>query len=274
VIALTANAVVGMREIFIEKGFDDFLTKPIDVSRLDEILARWIPKEKREQKMGNEVGSMESLSEAILSSEQQSPLPAIPGVNIQQGITMTGGTLHAYRQVIALFRQDAEDRLPLLQAIPETDALPSFVTQVHALKSASASIGAAEVSALAAGLEAAGKAGDAAFIQENLPVFAKCLAELAKGIQAWENAVKERDSEKQAGGLDRETALPLLRELAAALQSQKANDIDYILEQLIRQPLEAGIKATLEEISDEVLMAEYGKASEILEKLFLQLTQG
>jgi len=49
VIALTANAVVGMREMFIEKGFNDFISKPIDVSKLDEMLNRWIPKEKRVQ---------------------------------------------------------------------------------------------------------------------------------------------------------------------------------------------------------------------------------
>jgi len=47
IIALTANAVTGMREMFIEKGINDFLAKPIDVGKLDEILDRWIPKEKR-----------------------------------------------------------------------------------------------------------------------------------------------------------------------------------------------------------------------------------
>jgi CheY-like chemotaxis protein len=42
-----------MKEMFIEKGFNDFLAKPIDVSKLDEILARWIPKEKRESGKGD-----------------------------------------------------------------------------------------------------------------------------------------------------------------------------------------------------------------------------
>ena len=49
IIALTANAVSGMREMFIEKGFNDFLAKPIDVSKLDEMLDLWIKKEKRER---------------------------------------------------------------------------------------------------------------------------------------------------------------------------------------------------------------------------------
>jgi len=48
IIALTANAVMGMKEMFIEKGFNDFLAKPIDVNKLDEMLGIWIPKEKRE----------------------------------------------------------------------------------------------------------------------------------------------------------------------------------------------------------------------------------
>ena len=47
IIALTANAMTGMREMFLEKGFNDFLTKPIDISKLDETLHQWIPKKKR-----------------------------------------------------------------------------------------------------------------------------------------------------------------------------------------------------------------------------------
>jgi signal transduction histidine kinase/PleD family two-component response regulator len=54
IIALTANAVSGMKEMFIENGFDDFLAKPIDISKLDEMLDRWIPKEKRRIETGTE----------------------------------------------------------------------------------------------------------------------------------------------------------------------------------------------------------------------------
>jgi CheY-like chemotaxis protein len=48
IIALTANAVSGVREMFIEKGFSDFLSKPIDCAKMDEILKRWIKEEKIE----------------------------------------------------------------------------------------------------------------------------------------------------------------------------------------------------------------------------------
>ncbi|MDR2479519.1 MAG: response regulator [Treponema sp.] len=42
VIALTANAVSGTQELFLKKGFQDFLSKPIDILRLDEVIRRWI----------------------------------------------------------------------------------------------------------------------------------------------------------------------------------------------------------------------------------------
>ncbi|MDR2741749.1 MAG: response regulator, partial [Treponema sp.] len=47
IIALTANAMSGMREMFLEQGFNDYLSKPIEIPKLDEIMSRWIPREKQ-----------------------------------------------------------------------------------------------------------------------------------------------------------------------------------------------------------------------------------
>ncbi|MCL2193651.1 MAG: response regulator, partial [Treponema sp.] len=47
IVALTANAVSGMREFFLKNGFNDFTPKPVEMVRLNGILERWIPKEKR-----------------------------------------------------------------------------------------------------------------------------------------------------------------------------------------------------------------------------------
>jgi CheY-like chemotaxis protein len=48
VVALTANAVSGTREMFLENGFNDFLSKPIDTVKLNAALERWIPRDKQE----------------------------------------------------------------------------------------------------------------------------------------------------------------------------------------------------------------------------------
>jgi response regulator of citrate/malate metabolism len=48
ILALTANAIPGMRELFLEKGFNDYFTKPIDTGKLDALLRRWLPVDKIE----------------------------------------------------------------------------------------------------------------------------------------------------------------------------------------------------------------------------------
>jgi len=175
IIALTANAVVGMREMFIEKGFNDFISKPVDVSKLDEILDRWIPKEKK-----------------ATSNEQNKPpqkditplFPAIPNVDTEKGIAMLRGNSALYMKVLSMFCKEADERLPYLQTMPEADTLPSFIIHIHSLKGVSASVGAQKISSYAAKLEAASKAADMSFIHEHLPDFTLQLAELVKNIRA------------------------------------------------------------------------------------------
>jgi CheY-like chemotaxis protein len=266
IVALTANAMVGMREMFIEKGFNDFLAKPIDISKMEEILIRWVPKEKRVVDSGQLVVGSGQEAENNAGEDALS----IPGVDSARGIAMTGGTLTAYKQVLSLFRKDARDRLPLLQNVPDENVLPAFITQVHALKSASASLGAAEISSQAAELEVAGKAKDMAFIRNNLDYFAGHLEELinhisdvleADTVTAGVSMGKDSEAEPPANISE---YVPLLHELAIALVERKADDIDHVLENLTRQILDKKSKEILDQISDEVLMAEYDKAWEMV----------
>jgi len=185
IIALTANAVSGMREMFLEKGFDDYIAKPIDVTKLDEKLDKWIPNEKKEKgaPIAGESSRLSHVESSFRSVGELQPLfPNIPGVDTEKGISMTGGTETGYRKVLSAFCNDALKRLPFIQTAPQADGLQLFVTNVHALKSASASIGAEEISVLAAKLEAAGREGNTTFLEENLTEFCGLLSELVKMI--------------------------------------------------------------------------------------------
>jgi len=174
IVALTANAVVGMKEMFMENGFNDFLSKPIDVSKLDEILERWIPKDK---KAINDEKNKPPQSNTFL-------FPAIPNIDTVKGIAMLKGNIDLYKQVLSMFCKEAEERLPLLQKTADANTLLSFIIHVHSLKGISASIGAQEISSCAKELEAAGKAANTAFIREHLPEFTEQLTELVKNIRA------------------------------------------------------------------------------------------
>jgi HPt (histidine-containing phosphotransfer) domain-containing protein len=157
-----------MKEMFLEKGFNDYISKPIEIAKLDEMMSRWVPPEKR---VKNNAG----IKRETFTGETGI---AIPGVDVRKGINMTGGTEASYRKVLVQFYKDAEARLPALSEIPAGKDMTAFSTHVHALKSAAGTIGTAEVSAEAAALEAAGKAGDTAAIAEKLPRFFKGRVEL------------------------------------------------------------------------------------------------
>ena len=49
VVVCTANAIVGVQAELLAAGFDDFLSKPVNGKELEEVLARYIPKEKQQQ---------------------------------------------------------------------------------------------------------------------------------------------------------------------------------------------------------------------------------
>jgi CheY-like chemotaxis protein len=108
IIALTANAIFGMKEMFLEKRFNDYLSKPIEIAKLDDVMSRWIPAEKqiksgrgiRRETFGGESGIV------------------IPGLDTQKGVSMTGGTEAGYRKVLAQFYKDAAERLPFFAEPP------------------------------------------------------------------------------------------------------------------------------------------------------------
>ena len=268
IIALTANAVIGMREMFLEKGFDDFLAKPVDISKLDEMLGRWIPPtKKKEQPTGG-----------VEVSGEGDRLPEIPGMDANRGLKMTGGTIPGYRKALSTFCKDAESRLPLLQTAPEEAGLSAFITQVHALKSALATLGALELSAQAAALESAGKSGghadgiadSMAFIQANLPAFAEGLESLISAIKAWEAAGEKADSGRAP--VARVSQPPdvrtLLSGLSAALKTGKpSSDVFIILDELNGNTLLPEAVEILERISDNVLMSEYGSAIQAVDEI-------
>jgi CheY-like chemotaxis protein/nitrogen-specific signal transduction histidine kinase/HPt (histidine-containing phosphotransfer) domain-containing protein len=254
IVALTANAVTGMREMFIEKGFNDFLAKPIDVSKLDEIIEKWLPKEKQIKEGEKREPEIEAPA-GILRWE-----PAIPGVNVKQGIIMTGGTIEGYKQVLSAFRRDSEARMGFLTAEHAGHDIKNFTTQVHALKGASAYIGAAALSEEAARLEAAGKTGDAAFIGERIGGFRENLSGLMEHIAA--ALIEETGGAEDSPGSSADFRGEILRRLKNSLASEDVRTIDGILAELSKTPPDAFTGESLSRISDCVLVSDFRKAAE------------
>jgi len=212
----------------------------------------------------------------------------INGIDTVKGVAMTGGTVEGYRQVLSMFRKDAEERVQKFRfflyesmggdKFPEKH-LASFVTQIRALKSASATIGAAETFDKADRLDVAAKNMELSFIQNSLPDFVEHLTELIKNIRSALESGQEKAAVKSGGqrflgrifGKDKADKaqsakveiseyFPLFNKLAVALGSQKVAEIDRIFFELNKAPLDPKTKEILEQISDQVLMTEFESA--------------
>jgi signal transduction histidine kinase/CheY-like chemotaxis protein len=261
VIALTANAVSGMKEMFLENGFNDFLSKPIETAKLDAVLKRWIPARKR----GN---ARENSKKIPASAEQpEMPFPEIAGVDTAAGLARMGGSQKRYLDLLKVFRRDAQACFALPEKEPQKSndaSLRSFTTLVHALKSAAANIGADGLSQTAALLEQAGREADLPVIRDRLPSFREELAALTARIEEITAAARSGDDEKRDDPAIGE-AVERLRE---ALEVRDIDAMDAALARLQALPLTGKTREAISGLTDFVLDAEFEKAADMVTSLF------
>ncbi|MDR3280274.1 MAG: response regulator [Synergistaceae bacterium] len=264
IVALTANVVSGMREMFLKNGFDDFLSKPIEISKLNELIERWVPDEAKRTKINGKDEPRKTVSMEI------------PGLDTAKGMAMTGGTEAGYRSVLALYCRDAESRMEFLNLSHAENDGKNFTTQVHALKSASASIGAEAISREAALLEDAGKNGGMDAIRERVDEFRENLADVVLRIRGALGGDGPGSNEDENGQIpDSETAARLLA-LKDALTAEDVRRADDIFAELSAPGLSASARfnEALSKISDLVITSDFTEAAGVIDEFIKQSPGG
>ncbi|MBR6325855.1 MAG: response regulator, partial [Lachnospiraceae bacterium] len=158
VICLTANAISGMREMYISAGFDDYLTKPIDAERLELLLQQYLPGDKVTPAPDPEEPDGDTLPELLFH---------LQGIDPDAGLAYCGDG-ESYLEALGLFRDSAEKKATEMEKYREAGDVKSLTIKVHALKSAARAIGALELGDFAARLENAGNSGDQELLDQEL----------------------------------------------------------------------------------------------------------
>lgn len=193
IIALTANAVVGAKEIYLKAGFDDYLSKPIEVDRLEKKLAKYLPKDivswrangkKNDVEVSEELPDEEILEfvpmdiedseDGMVSSDGIIQKVGKIGLSVDDGLRFCGGDEDFYVEMLKDYVGAYEGKVQELERFFERKDWHEYQTMVHALKSTSKTIGATDIFERAKSLEEASGKVDVDFIENN---HAKLLAD-------------------------------------------------------------------------------------------------
>ena len=162
VIAFTANTLVGNEQMFLDAGFQDFISKPITLDRLDKIVRRWIGE----------------------TPSSKTPVYRIEGLDIASGIKNFGGDEELFFDTLRSFTENVPDLLKKAGS-PSEDSLQEYTTAVHSIKGACRIIYANELAGRAEELEAASARGDAGFVMNNNEKFLSDAARFIADIEAF-----------------------------------------------------------------------------------------
>ena len=261
IVALTANSILGTKEMFMANGFNDFLSKPIDKGMLNSILKKWIPAEKQ---MVPEIEDIESSQQEI--EDISEILDTIEGIDIKRGVQLSGGTIDYFFETLAAFHSDITERLDLIKNCVDIKDLTNYTTYVHAIKSASANIGAAEVSRLANDLENAGLKNDWDYINNKNSTFLDTLDLLLGNIKSALSSYDVKDDD--INDSEREEIIQNgLESLKSAIDIFDIVTVNNTVDDLLKLARKEDEKKCIRDISQHILMFEYDKALAIIDQM-------
>jgi len=157
IVALTANAIGGAREMFLEEGFQEYVAKPIEMSHLERVLRKYIPEEKI-IRMDDSYETY-SLAEEVAAEEENSR------INRRRGLQYCGGNEEDYKDILQVYLNTGLQKIREIREKYKAEDWKNYTILVHALKSTSIGIGATELGEMAKKLEIAGKEGNISYIQ-------------------------------------------------------------------------------------------------------------
>jgi CheY-like chemotaxis protein len=236
IIALTANAVAGNREMFLSNGFTDFISKPIDINQLDMVLNRWIRDKQSEAVLKDAESQNLARAEAGGSQERDAEGTwlldhPVEGIDAAAALIRYGNSGKAYMPILRSFVTHTPPLLEKMDIHLES-SLPDYAIEVHGLKGTCGAIAAEGTAALARELEFAAKEGNAVLVRQKHGSLRKQALELTERLKTllaeWE-AGRPADKEKEQR---EEPDRDLLIRLSAAAAEFNANAIEEILKEL------------------------------------------
>jgi CheY-like chemotaxis protein len=247
IVALTANALAGQAQVFLNNGFDGYISKPIDIRQLNAILNKMI-----RNKQAPEVLEEARKQKANLYTADVK----------QPSVTA---------QLAEIFIRDAEKSAAVMEAIyinkcRRVDDVSMMIINAHAMKSALANIGESDLSEEARKLEQAGRDRDTEKIISEVPVFLEGLWKIIKKLRPKE------DEDAESVNENTDEIRIFLREklliIQAACSRYDKKSAKETLAEIRQKALPRETKNRLNVMAEHLLHSEFEEAATIAEEIF------
>jgi CheY-like chemotaxis protein len=224
-VCLTANAIPGAREFYIGAGFDDYLSKPVDPEKLEEMLLQYLPKDKVQKEAAPEAEPVKAAEEAAPEETVMfDGLSANGLIDVQKGIK-NSGSADAYLPLLKIFYESMDDKARELEGYYTNGDIANYTIKVHALKSSARLVGAEDVGNLAQELENAGKSGDIEYIDNNHTALLKELIRLKDSLQSLIENEEQQTEKPEADEYIMEEVYSQIKEAAQDMDCETLEDI-------------------------------------------------
>lgn len=253
IIALTANAVEGTKEMFLREGMNDFVAKPIEISVLVSKLKRWLPEEKR-QKIQE--------PKKIRKEQKQEISIEIEGLDTQFALKLLGEE-KLFWSVLQDYYRVIEKKSKLIKNLEETENWKGYTIEVHALKSASRQIGAIELANKAERMEMAGNAQNGVLIHECTD---EMLAQYRRYSEILKSYFPEKEKQKAEEEISGEILEKVFAELREALEELDLDKMEDATRELMQYKYDGWQKELVEQLENAVEEID----SEVCEEIILK----
>lgn len=263
IVALTANAIAGAKEMYLSNGFKDFLAKPFERIQLHELLSKWIPESQKTYvttQVEEDKISEDELAELFMS-----------GVNVRDVIKKRDCSIEDYLELLNLFYLDGCNKKDYMRKLFFDGDYKNYGIEAHALKSAAANIGAMNLSEKAKELEFAVKEDRIEYIFQNYNdldiAYDSILKEIERVLKKKNYGQFSNQSNQELRQADEKYIIEKIVSILEKVEAFKPKEAAEDINELLTYDMLEDIRVRLNQVATLLSLYEDDKAEEELHSL-------
>ena len=269
IVALTANAIKGVSDMFLSNGFSDYMTKPIDIKVLGRVMRLWIPKEKQIEKDNNIVEDEQEVY-GIRNDERYKALSEVKAIDIDKALSFCTNDIDMLIGVMDIYVKSFNTIKARLESTYAEKDIQNYGIEVHGVKSSSRSIGAMELGELAYALEMNSKDGNYDFVKENHDEFMKEYSAFVDELNEKLSLV-HKDEEVERISLSAEETKDIIARCCEAFENFETRTATELIGELLKGDFSEDVIKKIKMANDAAELFDFDDATNILKEIYLEI---